>query len=131
MPIELIFADIAVSFFAGLLSLVGGLIMLPFLIHYPEYISIKFDAELNPSVIRNGYIAAGISILAACFFTFRIFYVLTQGHDFDGSDWLAYDFLVGLSMFLNSYFILSLYRERRRIEKLTEDRNDDKLSDFF
>jgi hypothetical protein len=131
MTMEMIFADLAVSFFSGLLSLVGGLIMLPFLLHYPDYISIKFDAELNPKVIRNGYIVAGISILTACFFTFRIFYIITQGKDFESHDWLSYDFLVGFYMFLNSYFILSLYRERRRIEKLTEDRNDDKLSDFF
>jgi hypothetical protein len=128
---EMVFASLAVSFFAGLLSLVGGLIMLPFLLHYPDYISIKFGAELNPKVIRNGYIVAGISILTACFFTFRIFYIITQGKDFASNDWLSYDFLVGFYMFLNSYFILSLYRERRRIEKLTEDRNDDKLSDFF
>lgn len=124
-------ASIVVSVISGLSALVGGWSLIPFISYYQEYIAIKYDQEINPAVIQRGYITAMMAIVSGLFFFYRVYFIIMHNYDFQSSDWLMYDLMTGIFMFMSSHFMLSLYRERRRIEKLVADRNDNLLSETF
>jgi hypothetical protein len=122
---------ILVSFVSGMSALLGGWVLIPFISYYQEYIWIKYNHEIDSGVLAHGYITACVAIVSGLNFFYRIYFIYTNGHDFAAMDWLLPNLFTGVFMFLSSYFLLSLYRERRRIEKIVADRNDDQLSEMF
>jgi hypothetical protein len=126
-----IFLSVTVSVISGVGAILGGWMLIPFISYYQEYILIKYNQDLDGGVLRRGYFAAAIAIILGLFYIFRVFYIVSNHKDFDSGDWMLSDMFTGIDMFMSSHFFLSLYRERRRIEKLVADKNDSLLSETF
>lgn len=124
--------SVLISILSGLGALIGGWSLWPFIGYYDEYIRIKYNQSIAPRVLRIGYISSFLAITCGFFFFYRAYYVMINQDDFhDHHDWLAFELLIGIYMFQITHFLVELYRERRRIEKIVADRNDELLSESF
>lgn len=120
-----------VSIVSGVCGVIGGWSLWAFIGYYRDYIFIKYNHPIKQKVLNIGYRASILSLIAGLFFFYRAYYVMAHHDDFEHQDWLLFELIIGMFMFQSSHFLVELFRDRRRIEKIVSDRNDDLLSESF
>ena len=90
--------------------------------YYRDYIHNRFRQKIRNKVIQRGYVTAYTSIVIGAYFIYHACYVLFQSQDFEADDWIALHGLIGLNMFLCVHFLLNLFSERRRIERIQDNK---------
>ena len=117
MAPELVLVTLLVTFLVAIFQLLGAAVLFVFTIRFQNYVLLRFNTPLDPMVTRRAHIAAILSFLCGAFFAFRLISIISYGKDFIGSDWLLYDFMTGIYVYLVSHCFVAFHREIHKLSK--------------
>jgi len=129
LTVDVVYATILVSFIIAIISIIAGFLQIKMVDSYNDHLGKKFGEEnVSPNIVKHGYRLSLFSMIVGAFFLYRIAYVVQTGNDFGSKDWFLYDLAIGFYMLFNSLFLLSLFRERKRLDSLAKREEETKDS---
>jgi hypothetical protein len=128
LPVDVVYATILVSFIIAIISIIAGMLQIKMVDSYNDHLGKRFgEKNVSPNIVKSGYRLSLFSMIVGAFFLYRIAYVVQTGNDFGSKDWFLYDLAIGFYMLFNSLFLLSLFKERKRLD--AQEQEQHKLSE--
>jgi hypothetical protein len=91
---------ILASALSGVLAAFAGLIFGALTFRYTKLVKAIYGTGVPKAIIRYSLISTVITLAMSFFLLYRMGYVATQGKDFDSRDWVLFDSLIGINLFV-------------------------------
>lgn len=106
---------ILTSALSGALAAFAGLIFGALAFRYSKIVKSIYGTELPKNIMLYSLVSTAITLGVSFFLLYRMGYVATTGLDFEPRDWVLFDILVGLNLFVIALRGMEDFRFRMRI----------------
>lgn len=106
---------ILTSALSGALAAFAGLIFGALTFRYVKLVKAIYGTELPRKIVAYSVASTVITLGVAFFLIYRMGYVATVGQDFEPRDWVLFDVLVGLNVFMIALRAMEDFKFRMRL----------------